>query len=1284
MRYRFCIGIWVVLWGVIATAFAGPHGQAHPVAFQEEALARFLHTGIFDPAHGSEDDLYAAVQAAYVRETDPAHKSAIAEKWLLLKWWRLWEADAEMPPEYILMGSALPEFAAPTGQWQWLENLPSPGLKQVTPPGHFARLHAGIMNNGSAQHGWTGTLPLLLPANGRLLQYVYIPDGSQPQAVQLRLKTGFLSTRPPPAATMTASWTATTRVVPDSENRPANFWAGTLPAAAGWHLLEVNLTDLGLNGRHRIVRGIEYTASGGAVWFGPTVIRRPPVEIRGARPYHVFEQSEPLAFTLTVHNFSATTERYRLELRLTDYAGNILQETVFEPIIAAGDRWSQPFTAEVGAARYVVCEFVLTRGGDPVFRGHTAAARIQSPPADRRDDSPFGMMYWEQPGRAMVELYRRLGVKLIGMFPELHRLHRFDPRAFMLMPMLWSLPAAESPDAQRLREIIQPYLEAGHAIFSNFWETDLRVPAAMFAPGMRQFSAIIKAAEPAALTGVGGLAWFNIAYLNQLFGALPPASGEEAGIDFVAAMSYTTPSPPEFSGIAREAAAVKALLQQRRSPQTEVWNVELAYFENLNVDDNVWLNTGVPRHLVAPYTIRHHLLGFGAGIDRMLPGTQIYAGRTPLAKNYGHSMTLGRSSVLRYDLSPLPMLPAYATMTRLLEGTRYRANLSPHPNVWCQVYQPDDPSAATVLAIWSAVGHEEIAIPLFADTRPHDVTVVNMIGEERRQTTFQGTLHLSASPEPQYVVLPPDVNATLPQQAVSLRGNLLFESAPGPIDIAPHKAQRLTLTYRIVNPGLQELRGTLRLRSPNWLTVHDVQARYPNDVQQQLADLMQISAPEANSADAPFWLGREHTRDITFAVEIPADIPRQAYYEERAITRRPQFPIVAEIVTDDGVMARAATTVRSRPPLEMTLRPVLDSADDVNHPAVDVRITNHSTIERSGMLSMKVPAQLRVTPAETLVTIPPGHTRVARFQLRGECGFPREYEREAVDSEFARSRERVRLDASAASRLEHYRKQDGYLYSFGIGEGYVIEALLRDDQGFEARQSRGFAFRPAVRASQPMRLDGQLDEWRRARPLFLHPEGRLAGVTFWAADYGGEMQWRGLDDFSDAWQMMWDDEALYLALRAWDDHVQPCSRLADFWNGDTISVQIDPRPDATDAGMLPRARDLWDIHTFEIALGEAGPVVRRKHPTHRHPAGLLSTIPLAVKRLPDGVVYELAIPWRELAPLSPATAAWMGVSMVFYEDDGQGREARVNWFGGSGGNGLAREPRLMGDVHCVP
>ncbi len=1258
--------------------------HAQSLSVPDAALDRFLNTGIFDPDELSEDDLYAAVEALYAQENEPGKKSAIAEKWLLLKWWRLWEADTEMSAQYVLVGNTLPAYATPSENWQWSANSSFPHPRPAIAAEHFRRVHSSPSENGVSRHRFQGTMPSILPVNGRLLQYVYLPADQHPRMIQLSVATAPLSGTLLGSSTVNARWTPAALSVSSSENRPDRFWAGTLPTDEGWHLLTVDLADIGLCGSERILRGIEYRVDGGDVWFGPTVVRRPPVEMRGAQPYNVFEIDEPLQFGIAVHNFAAVPERYRLDATFTDYEGNIIQETVYYADIAANSTWSQSLAVSPGAARYVVCDYVLYNAGEPVYHGNTAAARIESSGTGRRDNSPFGMMYWEQPGREMVAFYEKLGVKLIGIFPELHRLHRFDPQTFSVMPMIWSLPDLDSPEAHNLRNTIQPYLQAGQRVFSNFWETDLRVPATLFAPKMQHFSAIIKAVEPSALVGIGGLAWFNVAYVDQVFRAFVPP----APIDFITAMSYTTPSPPEFSGLAREAAALKTVLQQRQSPRTELWNVEWAYFENLNVDDNVWLNTGVPRRLIAPYTIRHHLVGFGAGIDRMLPGTIIYAGRTPLAKNYGHSMTLGRSSILRYDLSPLPMLPAYATMTRLLEGTTYRNNLSLHPNVWCQVYQSsalNDASAGangnTVLVVWSAFGHEPIALPLFPDDRDRAVTIVNMIGEERQQVTFRGRLHLSASPEPLYVLLPAGADALPLGDPVNVKDDVLFESVPDTVDILPGQTQQLTLTYRLTNPGNQELRGILRLRHPNWLTIRDSEIRYPLDTQRQLADLMLTSASNSAVADVAFWLGRGHTIDVVYAVETPATIPRATYYEQLALTQQPWFTLMADIWADNGIIAQAGTTVQSRPLLELKLRPIVATAADVNNSEIEVRITNHSAIDRSGTLEMRTASQLRILPPNAAFSVSAGDSRDYRFRLSGEDGYVREYDRDVVDARLQREREHVMLQPVEKSHLDHYRKKDGYQFSFGVGEGYVVEALLKDEQGFETRQSRGFAFRPAMRATQAVQIDGRVDEWRNAIPLFLDPDGRLAGLTFFAGDYGGEMQWTGIDDFSAAWQMMWDDDALYLAVKTWDDHIQPYSLLSDFWNGDTISFQIDPQPDTTDASILPEIRDLWAIHTFEMALGEHGPVIRRKHPTHEHPAGLLQTVRIAANQTADGILYELAIPWQELAPLSPENSDWMGFSLVFYEDDGDGREARINWFGGSGGNGLAREPRLMGDVH---
>ena len=1171
------------------------------------------------------------------------------------------------------------------------------------------RAHFSVPENGAAQHSVRGTFPYILPANGTLIQYVYFPDDQPPDRITLRIETGYLLGQPQPVFVQ-AKWTKTAEQHLATENRPRDFWAGTFPtphssqADSGltdrgltgniggrWYELSAKLIDLGLCGENRIIRGIEYLVNGGNAWFGPTIIRRPQVEIRGTKKYNVFSIEDPLSFDIAVHNFATFDTQYTLSVMVSDYNGRELMHSVYNLAIPGKSSRYETLVLNPGNTRYFVFEYTLHKGTNVVYHGYSAATVIVPNRTGRKDQTKFGMMYWDQPGQDMVVLYEKLGVKLVVIFPETDRLHLFDRQKFAIMPMIWALPERSPQDATKLPQDLRPYLEAGQHLFSNFWETDLRVPPDIFAPNMQRFYQIVKQLDPTALVGIGGLAGFNVAYLNQLLQFINnPANpvnpvNPDQFFDFLTLMLYNTPSPPEFSGLDEETAALVNLLQSHGKPDIELWNVEWSYFETLNLDNGYWLNTGVPQDLIAPYTIRHHLLGFASGISRMAPGTNIYEGRTPLAKNYGHSMTLGRSSIIRYDLTPLPLLPAYSVMTRMLEGKAYVTNIGQHPNILCQVYAASDESyqvlssRKTVLVVWTLFGVENLTLPLFPGAGRPEVkaTLVNMVGDETEQSTYNGALHLSVSPEPTYILLNEDAAEILKNSAEPTVGNLLSVS-PQAIEVTPGKAATVKCTYHLSNPGWNALQGTLQLTSPNWINVLKKEIHYPDEARKQLAATA-LSDEETDD----IWLGRNHSVDVTYEILIPEAIKRQTYYEQTELTRQTAFTITAAFTSGGNVIAQAASSVRVLPPFSMTLRPVLSTKADVNAPRLMVSLTNNSPVERQGTLQLKAPGTLWVNPWNLQFSLPSGKTQTYAFALQGEAAQSQTYPLESVDTRLNRRTEQVALQKNQRIPLDHYRREDGYLFSFGVGEGYVIEALAKDQQGDETRQMRGFAFRPAVRAPKPLVIDGQLDDWAEAVPLFVHPEGRLSGLTFFAKDYGGNMQWTGLDDFSSAWQMMWDESFLYLAIRTFDDVFIPQSNLGSFWNGDTISFQIDPRPDVTDASIIPEKRDLRQIHTFDVGLSKDGPTVRRKYPTLAKPAGLIETVKAAIRPIQGGIIYELAIPWTELAPLHPQIGGWMGFSIVFYEDDGAGQETHTNWFGGCGGNGLAREPRLMGDVHFV-
>jgi len=1243
---------------------------ANPIL--DKTFARFERQGVFDPDVISEQDLLKHVQAVYLQETNPDRQALLSRRMLALKWMKLWDANAEMGAETVIIDDPLPSYFSPSENWQWSSPLKNPTTRKTR------RLHYATEAQGNVSHQANGMFPSILPVNGTLTQEVYFQNERHPRQVWIRIHTMDVSTPKSKPISVMARWTQQPEHPMLTENRPSSFYAGQLPQTSGWHTLTVNLADLGLCGTERIISNIEFGVVDGTAWFGRTLIRRPPVEVRGVRKYNIFSPQEPLAFDISVNNFSASDTTYQLDIVASDYEGNqLLRDRLTFSIPARGTQ-TQPLTIPPGAARYVVLEYTLREKETPLYHGYSAAAVIVPNRSGRKPDSPFGMMYWDQPGREMVELYEALGVKLIVMFPQIERLNLFHSGAFDVMPMFWMLPQDKPKEEGKLRLEIQPYLQSGQRVFSNFWETDLRVPAQLFSIHMRRFTEIVKEAAPNAMTVVGGMAWFNVAYIQQLLQAI--GSGTPY-FDAIAAMSYNTPTPPEYAGVDDDAAALRQLFEAYNVPQTELWNVEWAYFENLNLDRGEWQNTGVAQEQIAAYTIRHHLFGFGTGINRMIPGTNIYAGRTPLAKNYGHSMSLGRSSIIRYDLTPLPLLPAYATMTRLLEDLQFVKTFDTgDANAICQLYQskPSRSEKKTVMAIWSVFGQQNMVlhVPPTAGLNETTISVVNMLGEEKDLALFGNRLQLNLSPEPQYLLLPNMTDDELAQLRLTVDEPLLTAD-PQIIQLKPGVANTATLTYHLDNANDAALRGELRLKLPEGVEIVARRIQYYDLMGSLLAQKMELAEDE-------ILLGRRRGVDVTCEIALPESVRRNAYYEQVELGRETDLNIIAEFVSQDNkLLASTTVSARSLPPLDVRLRPVLHTAASADAPTLQVRITNHSVVPREGNVWLNASGWVQVAPLKQSFSLAPGASGIYDFTLVGMPEQTLEYLVETTDTALQRTVQQVKLQNGEPMRLTHYLPHSGYLVTFGVGEGYFIEALVQDKTGIEARQGRGFAFRPAVKAKTPLTIDGDLSDWNDAVPLFVNPANRLNGLTFFADMFGEKMQWTGNDDFSAAWQMMWDENFLYVATRVFDDHIMPQQALRTFWNGDVLSLQIDPLPDQSDASALPIPRDLRQIHSFDIGMNADGAVIRRKHATSTHPAWAVTSIRIAARPMPDGLQYEIAIPWTELDPLRPALSGWFGASFAWYEDDGNGRETYINWFGGSGGNGLAREPRLFGDIHFV-
>lgn len=232
---------------------------------------------------------------------------------------------------------------------------------------------------------------------------------------------------------------------------------------------------------------------------------------------------------------------------------------------------------------------------------------------------------------------------------------------------------------------------------------------------------------------------------------------------------------------------------------------------------------------------------------------------------------------------------------------------------------------------------------------------------------------------------------------------------------------------------------------------------------------------------------------------------------------------------------------------------------------------------------------------------------------------------------------------------------------------YRMRVNATDDVGRRVSRERlvgGFA--TAARSATPVVIDGKLDDavWAKA------PKERIdsAAQVF---RFGKAAPWRDAADLSATWRAAWDAQNLYLAVEVTDDvyHVQ----FADgaIWNQDGLQFLFDP------TRTLVEKAGKYD---YSVGAGTKGPQAWCHLSAHSSVSeGEARAFKVAVTDLPGsagGKLYEIAIPWTNLAPFAPAAGADLGMTMIINEDDGPGRIGFMGWFSGA----HSKELDLVGDV----
>ncbi len=241
---------------------------------------------------------------------------------------------------------------------------------------------------------------------------------------------------------------------------------------------------------------------------------------------------------------------------------------------------------------------------------------------------------------------------------------------------------------------------------------------------------------------------------------------------------------------------------------------------------------------------------------------------------------------------------------------------------------------------------------------------------------------------------------------------------------------------------------------------------------------------------------------------------------------------------------------------------------------------------------------------------------------------------------------------------------------------YHVSASIRGVDGKSISVERPVAgFVPVERLTTDITLDGILDEdsWARA-----HVEALDEVSHFYAIENPGLAApvWDGVDDLSAQIRYLWDDRYLYVAVTVKDDATGELKFGGrDLWRLDSLQMLIDPmRVNERKAGK----------YEYTLADGKKGAQVWCALSADTTvPVGLVDSVQLAIHRdseTSNDRTYEVAIPWERLTPFEPKVGGNLGFTLIVNEDDGEGRNAFMTWFGSAHNKDVV----TVGDLILMP
>jgi Carbohydrate family 9 binding domain-like len=177
------------------------------------------------------------------------------------------------------------------------------------------------------------------------------------------------------------------------------------------------------------------------------------------------------------------------------------------------------------------------------------------------------------------------------------------------------------------------------------------------------------------------------------------------------------------------------------------------------------------------------------------------------------------------------------------------------------------------------------------------------------------------------------------------------------------------------------------------------------------------------------------------------------------------------------------------------------------------------------------------------------------------------------------------------------------------------------------------------RAQHPVVMDGKLDSWQGAWVMPLnatHPDfaNRATHIYY-----------------------LWDEQALYIGVRALDTNPTHISGQEALYDGDALEFYLDTRSGADLGGA---EFGPGTLHMFFTAV--TGHDLKPRWQVRDLPAfkGLqLKGVEMAAARTPDGYTLEFKLPWSNLPPFTPKAGTPLGIDIEMGSADGQRRVHRT-------------------------